>query len=87
MRAPSIGAIRLLRMISSSTARSSARSVSPWAGSLTSCSRPKRSIVSAMSTSSACGTANLLKFINASTTCSASWPAARAFHSASGVIR
>ena len=57
-RAPSIGAIFLDRMTSSSTARSSACSTSPCTGDVSSRSRPKRSIVSATSTSSACGTGN-----------------------------
>ena len=56
MRAPSIGATRFERMTSSSTARSDDVSTSPCTGLLASVSRPKRSIVSATSTSSACGT-------------------------------
>src|SRR4029453_6141943 len=57
------------------------------AGSLTSCSRPYRSMVSATSTSNACGTGYREYRSNASTTDSASCPAARAFHSPSGVNR
>ena len=55
-RAPSMPASFLLLATSTSTARSSALSTSPCDGSFTSCSRPYRSIVSATSTSSACGT-------------------------------
>src|SRR4051794_19621242 len=44
-------------------------------------------MVSAMSTSSACGTGYLAYRTSTSTTCSASCPAARAFHSARFVIR
>src|SRR5918997_6411437 len=44
-------------------------------------------MVSTTSTSSGCGTAYREKRTKASTTCSASCPAARAFHSASGVTR
>jgi hypothetical protein len=53
----SIGAIFFCRTTSSSTARSRLTSANPYAGYLTSWSRPYRSIVSATSTSSACGTA------------------------------
>ena len=44
-------------------------------------------MVSATSTSSACGTGNRLYEIRVSTTCSASYPAALAFHSPRFVIR
>ena len=40
LEAPSIGVIFLLRSTSSNTARSRLTSVRPWAGCLTSCSRP-----------------------------------------------
>jgi hypothetical protein len=49
--------------------------------------RPYRSMVSATSTSNACGTGYREYRSNASTTDSASCPAARAFHSPSGVSR
>ena len=59
----------------------------PCTGLLTSCKRPYLAIVSTMSTSSGCGTANREYDTSASTTCSASCPAARAFHKARGVMR
>ena len=87
MRLPSIPWIRLARSTSSSTGRSLEPSTSPCTGCFSRRSRPYLAIVSATSTSSACGTAYRLNFSSVSTTCSASCPAARAFHSPSGVSR
>lgn len=87
IRAPTSGWIFFERRISSSTGRSVEVRTRPCAGCLVRVSRPYRSIVSAMSTSRACGTGYREYSTSASTTCSASWPAARAFHRPSGVSR
>jgi hypothetical protein len=87
MRVPSIGLIFLFRRTSSSTARSVVVITRPCAGWLWICSLPNRPIVSTMSMSNGCGTGKREYLVRASTTCSASCPAARAFHSASGVTR
>ena len=59
-RSPSSGAILRLRSTSSSTGRSVDSSTSPCAGWECRVSRPYRPIVSATSTSSACGTGKRL---------------------------
>ena len=87
IRAPSIGLIFLFRETSVSTARSVVAMTSPCAGWLAICSRPNRPITSTTSISSGCGTGKREYVVSASTTCSASWPAARAFHKARGVMR